>query len=429
MPAIPLADVMFLRVDARSVGRYLLRADIAEFYRSVYTHSIPWALHTKAVAKARLRDKTLLGNRIDAAVQASQNGQTNGIPIGPDTSLVLAEVILGSVDESLQRRIGPVRGYRHHDDYELVFRTPREAEEAKAALQSILLEFGLHLNSIKTEIVELPVRIVSDWWLYVREFSFTATGDPRAKIIQFFDEAFQRKANAPGEYVLAYAIGRLEKENWSPREWQIVQPLLHQALAAEPSAAHKFVRALVRARVEGLDIDLDLLAETIHTMLVEHAPYGNASEVAWMLWASMMFMLPLSKDACVAVSTMNDSFVSLLALDAGKRGLAPDLDLTTWGNFITSDDLDGENWLLSYEAGVRGWLPSVGGNNHVGTHPIFSFLASRNVRFYARMRSASQRTLDKLAETDAASYSHEQDWHFWLDLDDEEEDDETEDGE
>jgi len=139
-PAIPLADVMFLRVDTRSIGRYILRTDIAEFYRSVYTHSIPWALHTKAVAKSHVHDKTLLGNRLDAAVQAAQYGQTNGIPIGPDTSLVLAELMLGSVDQALQQRLGPVRGYRHHDDYELVFRTPREAEEAKAALQSVLLE-------------------------------------------------------------------------------------------------------------------------------------------------------------------------------------------------------------------------------------------------------------------------------------------------
>ena len=141
----------------------------------------------------------------------------------------------------------------------------------------------------------------------------------------------------------------------------------------------------------------------------------------------MMFKLTLSVDASVAVSSMNDSFVSILALDAERRGLAPGLDPTTWASFMTGDDLDGENWLLSYEAGVGGWLPSPGGGNHISTHPVFSFLAGRNVRFYARMRSASRRTLDKLAETDAASYSHEEDWQFLLG--DEDEDDETEDEE
>ncbi|MEP7353214.1 MAG: RNA-directed DNA polymerase [Acidobacteriota bacterium] len=422
VPAIPLADVMFVRVNTRARGRYLLRTDIAEFYRSVYTHSIPWALHSKAIAKAHVHDKTLLGNRIDAAVQASQYGQTNGIPIGPDTSLILAEVILGAVDETLQERIGPMNGYRHHDDYELVFRTPRGAEEAKAVLQSVLLEYGLHLNALKTELVELPTRTVSDWWLYVRQFSFETKGDERPKIIEFFDETFRRKALARDEYIVAYAIGRVEKEVWSARAWSVVQPLLHQALAAEPSAAHKFVRALVRAQVENWPIDKELLAATIDSMLTHHAPFGNASEVAWMLWASMMFKLPLSSEASAAVSRMNDSFVAILALDAWKRGLADNLDPKLWASLMTSDELDGEAWLLSYEARVRGWLPSVGVSDHVSAHPMFSYLANRNVRFYTRMRSASRRTLVKLAETDAASYSHTDDWSTLVDFDDEDED-------
>ena len=427
VPAVPLADLMFVRVDTRAAGRYLLRADIAEFYRSVYTHSIPWALHSKSVAKNRVRDKTLLGNRIDAAVQAAQYGQTNGIPIGPDTSLVIAEVVLAAVDEELQKQIGPVRGHRHHDDYELVFRTYREAEEAKSALQFVLLDFGLHLNALKTELVELPTRTATDWWLYVREFSFETKRDVRSKVIEFFDQAFQCKRVAPNEYVLAYAIGRIEKEKWTPRAWGVIESLLHQALGAEPSASHKFVRALVKAQIEGCAVDRDLLAQTIDTMLLQHAPYGHASEVAWMLWASLVFKIPITPAASGAVARMNDSFVALLALDAARRGLAQDLDVTRWASSMTGDSLDGEMWLLSYEARVRGWLPSIGGQDHVMAHPVFSFLATRNVRFYARMRSISRRTLKKLAETDATSYGESSLSFAKPDDDDEDESSEGED--
>ena len=38
------------RVQARVGARYLLRADISQFYPSIYTHTIPWALHTKKTA-------------------------------------------------------------------------------------------------------------------------------------------------------------------------------------------------------------------------------------------------------------------------------------------------------------------------------------------------------------------------------------------
>ena len=37
--------------------RYIARTDIARFYHSIYTHSIPWAYHGKRVAKA---DRTVI---------------------------------------------------------------------------------------------------------------------------------------------------------------------------------------------------------------------------------------------------------------------------------------------------------------------------------------------------------------------------------
>ena len=36
----------------RALSPMIVRADISQFYGSLYTHSLPWALHTKAVAKA-----------------------------------------------------------------------------------------------------------------------------------------------------------------------------------------------------------------------------------------------------------------------------------------------------------------------------------------------------------------------------------------
>jgi hypothetical protein len=64
-----------------------LAADISEFYHSIYTHSISWALHTKLFAKSNQKAK-VVGNLLDKATQNGQHGQTVGIPIGPDTSLV-----------------------------------------------------------------------------------------------------------------------------------------------------------------------------------------------------------------------------------------------------------------------------------------------------------------------------------------------------
>ena len=91
-------DRVSARVQVRVGVKYVLRADIAQFYPSIYTHAIPWAIHSKPVAKANMRNAALLGNKLDKEVQGGQNGQTKGVLIGPDTSLGIAEILMGVVD-------------------------------------------------------------------------------------------------------------------------------------------------------------------------------------------------------------------------------------------------------------------------------------------------------------------------------------------
>src|SRR6185437_3430328 len=71
---------------------YRLSLDIAKYFPSIYTHSIPWALHGKEAAK-KDRTKKLWGNIIDAYMRASNSNQTKGVPIGTDTSRIIAEII------------------------------------------------------------------------------------------------------------------------------------------------------------------------------------------------------------------------------------------------------------------------------------------------------------------------------------------------
>jgi hypothetical protein len=106
--AIPLA-----KSRSRTASRYLLTTDLSQFYPSIYTHSIPWALHSKPVAKASQTDYTFLWNVLDLAIRNGQDKQTIGIPIGPDTSLVIVEIILSSVDLKLTGQITK-RGFRYY---------------------------------------------------------------------------------------------------------------------------------------------------------------------------------------------------------------------------------------------------------------------------------------------------------------------------
>jgi hypothetical protein len=151
-------DTVFQRARCRATASYVLRADVSEFYRSVYTHSIPWALVGKSASKTALRTRQQLWcDALDQVTQWGQDGQTNGIPVGPDTSFVLGEVILSTVDELTARELKSARGYRYYDDYEIAVGSRGEAEGALHRLQDVLATFGLQLNPAKTKILELPL--------------------------------------------------------------------------------------------------------------------------------------------------------------------------------------------------------------------------------------------------------------------------------
>ena len=80
---------------------------------------------------------------------------------------------------------------------------------------------------------------------------------------------------------------------------------------------------------------------------------------------------------------MNDSIVALVLLDAESKSLIPTgADFTNLQSLMTTEDLYGEHWLLSFEANVKGWLPSVGSGDHVAMDDCFRVLKDRGVNFY-----------------------------------------------
>jgi len=84
---------------------YVVHTDIVNCYGSIYTHSIPRALHGKEEAKKGRNNKNLLGNKIDKLMQDMNYGQTNGIPQGSVLSDFIAEIVMGCIDSKLSERI------------------------------------------------------------------------------------------------------------------------------------------------------------------------------------------------------------------------------------------------------------------------------------------------------------------------------------
>ncbi|NDI98757.1 RNA-directed DNA polymerase [Flavobacterium sp. LaA7.5] len=150
--------------------KYILKTDIANFYPSLYTHSIAWALHTKKVIRTK-GNKTnfnkFVGLVLDKLFQNSNDGCTNGIAIGPAVSDIICEIVLSEVDFQCSQIISKENidflGVRFKDDYRFLCHSEQDANYIIKALQKQLGEFNLHLNEKKCRIEKLPEGLFREW--------------------------------------------------------------------------------------------------------------------------------------------------------------------------------------------------------------------------------------------------------------------------
>jgi len=373
-------DMPQYRAKARASSRYLLKADISRFYGSIYTHSIPWAVHSKAISKLNHSDR-LFGNLIDRLVRNSQDFQTVGIPIGPDTSLVIAELILCAVDVNLPKKLKS-NSFRYMDDYEFCFLSQGEAENALSTLQEKLTEYELALNPDKTGILSLPQQLEATWAEELRALPIRKVKEA-GDLIRYFDRVFEYVQKFPNEHVVHYALQRVRSVFPKKENWPLFEDLLFQSIMIQPGAIRYAVPILGGHQQCGYKVTNAKLKKMIHAMIDIHASQDHGSEVAWSLWAAILFDVKVNNSPAKKLGLMDDCVVALLALDAQSRGLiAGSIGFSQWRDCMTTDHLYERQWLLAYEANVKGWLPTVGGGDHVASDSNFNHLKTNLVSFY-----------------------------------------------
>lgn len=399
----------------RSVGtRYVLHADIARFYPSIYTHSIPWAIHGKD--QRHNTSAQLFGNQLDLWVRETQSKQTGGIPVGPDTSFLIAEVIASRIDRALQEAVGSLRGTRYIDDYHLYFVSHSDAEKALAELHRVASAYELDINDLKTSIEPVPEPIEPYWKTQLRA-AHVQKADHATSFKAIFDLAAAFAADNPQDGVFAYLVKKVEaivpQLGLSAGDWEILDALLLRAVVGEPACMPTVLRIF-----EQNDRSPEKASDALGTICLVHAGLQQASEVAWALWAAKRLNVELAQEVADAVETINDDVVALIALHLHDTDLlpSPEHDFALWRQHMTAAALYSEHWLLAYEARVQGWLPSVSGVDYVARDSYFSILANNQVRFFD--------TSDDVEVPEDSGYEDEDDYY---EPDDDEDDDEDED--
>ncbi|WP_288252897.1 RNA-directed DNA polymerase [uncultured Hydrogenophaga sp.] len=383
--SLPSMQTLYERRLLNGAGyRYVLRTDISRFFPTIYTHSIPWALHGKAAAKKQTKPTPkFFGNLLDLATRQGQDGQTIGLPIGPDTSHIIAECIATSIDVDLRRKLkGKLAGFRYVDDYYLFFETQDDAEKALPYLVRSLRDFELQINFEKTRICRIDELEEDSWTHTLRSISIASSGQrQRSDINHYFEVARDLARRHVNDGVMVYALRRVGSVILRLDNWDAFEAQLCLVASAHPVTLQAIARLFSTYSKLGFPIGKQRLSRLVNSLITEHAPLEHHSEVAWCLWICKELGLAISAANVDAISAMDSSICALILLDLESAGALPKTTAPSrWKPFETVSALWEDQWMLSYEAGVRGW----GGmsDTHVRADPHFDELRTRQVRFY-----------------------------------------------
>jgi hypothetical protein len=373
------------RIKLYATHREVLQTDILSFYHTIYTHSIPWALHGKAVAKQNRsrHDPAVFGNALDFYVRQGQDGQTKGIPVGPDTSRIISEIILCAIEEILEQRAGAriPAGFRYIDDIFLCFGSGASASDALSALRIAVQEFELQLNDAKTAIHPALEYNEETWPGVVSSRRIAAGGrDQRRSLLRFFGAVIDASKKTQTESIANYAIKLTTRVLIQRRNWDIYEAFLIRIARESTNTVDIVVKIFCTYASMGYALT-DLVTQFIDTMVLEHSPLNHHYEVAWILWLAFSLGIRLTRAATEALCRIQNCFCALLALQLADRGLLDGpFDVSSWLS-ISGPDFYGTHWLLIYEGAVHGWLGAPA-RNVVSADPFFSALMNEGISFF-----------------------------------------------
>jgi RNA-directed DNA polymerase len=194
---------------------YIIHADISDCYGSIYTHSIPWAIHGKEEAKKNRKDKSSIGNVIDSILQNMSHGQTNGIPQGSVLMDFLAEIVLVYIDSNIYAKLQNTdyKIIRYRDDYRIFTQSETDGLKVLKGLTEVLADFGMSLNARKTVTSDNLIResVKPDKWflldntsrhyglqkqlMFIHKVSglYPNSGSLKKELLKFYKKLHKRK--------------------------------------------------------------------------------------------------------------------------------------------------------------------------------------------------------------------------------------------
>jgi hypothetical protein len=360
-------------LQARFTRRFQVHTDISNCYPTIYSHSVPWALVGFSAAKAGKNDKNEWFNQLDKNVRQLKRNETQGIAIGPATSNIISEIILARVDEKLVKK--QFSFIRFIDDYTAYCSTEEEGQDFIRVLQNELQEYKLLLNIKKTEILELPLPLESDWIteLTLRLPKTDGTKLSRHEALRYLNFAVNLAKQSPDGSVLKYAVKSILNQ---PLEPSAQVDILQYAL--QLSYHHPVLIPLLDSILEEVINSADFdPSNYLQELAYQNAQFHRSDGMVWTLYYLNKFNFEIRDTTVDTIIDTQDS-LSLLMLYLSKNKEHQSKVIHEMSLIVDSGDhyeID-QHWMLLYQLYRDGKIKNPYSND--GT---FKILRDHNVCF------------------------------------------------
>ena len=384
-------DIDFDKIEVRtaeilSICQSAVKTDISRYYPTIYTHSVAWALYTKSYCKNHMFTasfKSSLGNKIDTYIRQCQDNQSIGIPIGPETSRVIGEIIGNALEQQILNSIPDLekRSLRYVDDIVVGYNSDEGPDSVISKIQRAFAHFELEMNIEKTKIYGLGERLEPEWIIPLKRNYQKGVFITIQELEEYFKTAnFLAQENSK-DSVTKYAMKRSRSFRFDKDSWKYYQYWIIRLARKNADCMPLLAQILIEKRFEGYIIDENIISKFINENIHSNAELYHTFEVSWLLFMSKGLSINIESDIEDKIISMNNSICALLLFDLNSRGLLKKaISPAKWASAYDPTGLKDERWLFVYEATIKGWMSHT--PCFIAADPFFGPMKAKKISFY-----------------------------------------------
>tara|TARA_R110002049_G_C9127004_1_gene558748 strand:- start:244 stop:1995 length:1752 start_codon:yes stop_codon:yes gene_type:complete len=385
-----------------------LKIDITNFYPTIYTHTIPWSLLGKEDSKKYFQLKSennhnfialtqtdnkakkyQIGDNIDSLVRNCNDKQSIGLPIGPDSSFILSEMLASRIDNEIAENLTgfDYKCIRYYDDYYFYLNSVSDAETVLKRTQKILYNYKLEANENKVEIKELPYFQSDLWNIEIHNYKFKETDITDIQELEYYFSLIFKLVEEnrdKSSWIISYALTRFEfgKVKIRKENINIFISLILKTLYLETSTIDQIFKIIYTYRTFLERKELNKIKILLDKLIDEHILLNHSFEIAWGLWFFKTFDINCEVSLLQKILDSEDQISILISLDIinNKPINKNKFDFSKLNSMLNSNNLYSEFWLINYEIEIKDWITN--NLNSTITHKFFEILKKYEVSFY-----------------------------------------------